>query len=132
LPAGEKLFDQTCTWCQPGDSISVNVVATSTTTGNATIVNHTNNKNFSISLSSPSAPLCLEFADWVVEQDLGHIAAFDAITIKPTATVNSGATVLPTGTAASPWAIAFSSTTYATSFATSTAVVVTDEAWYAV
>jgi hypothetical protein len=127
------LFDQTCTWCQPGDSISVNVIATSTTTGNATIVNHTKNKNFSISLSSPSAPLCLEFADWVVKQDLGHIAAIDAITIKPTATVNSGAAaVLPTGTAASPWAIAFSSTTYATSFATSTAVVVTDEAWYAV
>jgi hypothetical protein len=126
LPGPETLFDSTCTWCQPGDSISVTVVATSTTTGNATIVNRSSKKSFTTSLSSPSAPLCLQFADYVVEQIPEHIAAYDPITIIPTATLRSGATVLPTASVYTE-NIVISSTTYATGFAAATAVVVADE-----
>jgi hypothetical protein len=63
LPAGVVTFNPSCKWCKAGDTINVTVVATSTTAGSATIVNHSTGKTYTTSVSSPNASLCLEFAD---------------------------------------------------------------------
>jgi hypothetical protein len=110
------------------------VIANSTTTGNVTMTNNNSGQTFTKSLSSPNAPLCLEFADWVVEQGAENMAAFPPITITPTATLVSGVTALPSlgHGAVYPHNIVIDSTTYVTGYvAAPTAVVVADEAFYA-
>ncbi|KAF7365686.1 hypothetical protein MVEN_00442300 [Mycena venus] len=85
-----------------GDTIKLTVTATSTTTGTAVVENLSNGQSSTISLTSPS-PLCLENAEWIVEDfqestflipfaDFGSITFNDA-----SATTQSGTTVGPSG-----------------------------------
>ncbi|EIW79506.1 hypothetical protein CONPUDRAFT_125822 [Coniophora puteana RWD-64-598 SS2] len=81
-----------------GDSITLTVTASSTTTGTAVIINNTTGKKVSKSLSNSNA-LCLENAEWIVEDfeegsslvelcDFGTVKFTDAY-----ATTESGETV---------------------------------------
>ncbi|KAJ7683796.1 peptidase A4 family-domain-containing protein [Mycena rosella] len=85
-----------------GDTIKLTVTATSTTTGTAVVENLSNGQSSTVSLTSPS-PLCLENAEWIVEDfqestflipfaDFGSITFTDA-----SATTQSGSTVGPSG-----------------------------------
>ncbi|KAJ7132611.1 peptidase G1, partial [Mycena epipterygia] len=86
----------------PGDTLKLTVTATSTTTGTAVVENLANGQSSTVSLTSPS-PLCLENAEWIVEDfqegtflipfaDFGTITFTDA-----SATTQSGSTVGPSG-----------------------------------
>ncbi|KAJ6569798.1 acid proteinase [Mycena vulgaris] len=85
-----------------GDTIKLTVTATSTTTGTAVVENLSNGQSSTVSLTSPS-PLCLENAEWIVEDfqestflipfaDFGSITFTDA-----SATTQSGSTAGPSG-----------------------------------
>ncbi|KAJ7144275.1 peptidase A4 family-domain-containing protein, partial [Mycena epipterygia] len=84
-----------------GDTMKLTVTATSTTTGTAVVENMSNGQSSTVGLT-PS-PLCLENAEWIVEDvqdgsflvlfaDFGSIAFTDA-----SATTQSGSTVGPSG-----------------------------------
>ncbi|KAJ6574211.1 peptidase G1, partial [Mycena capillaripes] len=85
-----------------GDTIKLTLTATSTTTGTAVVQNLSNGQSSTVSLTTPS-PLCLENAEWIVEDfqestflipfaDFGSITFTDA-----SATTQSGNTVGPSG-----------------------------------
>ncbi|KAJ6569820.1 peptidase G1 [Mycena vulgaris] len=86
----------------PRDTIKLTVTATSTTTGTAVVENLSNGQSSTVSLTTPS-PLCLENAEWIVEDfqestflipfaDFGSITFTDA-----SATTQSGSTAGPSG-----------------------------------
>ncbi|KAJ7866261.1 acid proteinase [Mycena olivaceomarginata] len=85
-----------------GDTVKLTVTATSTTTGTAVVENLSNGQSSTVSLTSPS-PLCLENAEWIVEDFqegtfLIPFANFGSITFTDaSATTQSGSKVGPSG-----------------------------------
>jgi hypothetical protein len=65
-PANDVAFPSTNISIEQGDSITLSVVATSSTTGTATIINNTKNQKVTHTLSS-TYPLCFVDAEWIVE-----------------------------------------------------------------
>ncbi|KAF7346921.1 hypothetical protein MVEN_01444500 [Mycena venus] len=85
-----------------GDTVKLTVTATSTTTGTAVVENLSNGQSSTVSLTTPS-PLCLENAEWIVEDFqegtfLIPFANFGSITFTDaSATTQSGSRVGPSG-----------------------------------
>ncbi|KAJ6614130.1 peptidase A4 family-domain-containing protein [Mycena sp. CBHHK59/15] len=85
-----------------GDTITVSVIASSSTSGTAEITNETTGKTVSKKLSS-SAKLCGQNAEWIVEDfeegsSLVPFANFGTVTFTSAeATMSSGSTVGPSG-----------------------------------
>ncbi|KAJ7346354.1 acid proteinase [Mycena albidolilacea] len=85
-----------------GDTVKLTVTATSTTTGTAVVENLSNGQSSTVSLTSPS-PLCLENAEWIVEDFqegtfLIPFANFGSITFTDaSATTQSGSKIGPSG-----------------------------------
>ncbi|KAH9940061.1 acid proteinase [Epithele typhae] len=85
----------------PGNSITVSVVATSTTGGTATIVNHSTGQTVSHTFSGQPA-LCQENAEWIVEDfesgnSLVPLANWGTVTFTGASAGTSSGTVTPSG-----------------------------------
>ncbi|KZP12452.1 concanavalin A-like lectin/glucanase [Athelia psychrophila] len=65
IPAAEVSYDGSIDFAE-GDSVTVSIAVTSSTSGTASIVNNSNGQRVSQDISS-STPLCQQDAEWIVE-----------------------------------------------------------------
>jgi hypothetical protein len=106
--------------------MTISVTATSTTTGKTSVINHTTGQSASANLNSTfqgtSYPLCLQYADFIVEAKSGKVADWEPIQFFNPKVVLADGTTQTNAATATPAYMVQSSTILAVSTPTSTAI----------